>query len=570
MLVGRPRRSPEASSRRRWHVPGGPLSRAGMMGAVLFFSLSLLPSMLPRTGLVQGAVSGITAALGYAVSTSLRWLVTYLELPAPSGRVRQALLGVGAALLAVVLALSVWRHVGWQNEVRGLFGMEAVSPTAWLAIVPVGVLVAGLLLLLARGIRRVFRAFTRWLDGHLPRRVAILLGGAATVMVLAALWSGVLVNGFFALANHTFAPIDTRSEEGVTPPTSALRSGSPASIVAWDTLGRMGRRFVAGGPSVDQLNAHHGAGAREPIRVYAGIRSAEDLEGRAELVLAELKRAGAFDREVLVVATTTGTGFLEPNAVDSLEYVHNGDTAIAGVQYSYLPSWISLLADQDEVRAASRVVFDTIHGYWSTLPDAARPEIYLYGLSLGSYGVESILASINVINEPIDGALMVGPPFVNELWNELVDNRDPGTSPALPVYGQGRTVRFMGESAEAALPADGWGDTRVLYLQHASDPVTFFSPDLLLSRPDWLQPGQRGPDIAERFTWIPLVTMWQVLLDLPAGGSVPEGFGHLFTREANADAWADVTRPDGWTEADRDALHDHLRATYGQDGPVEG
>jgi hypothetical protein len=74
----------------------------------------------------------------------------------------------------------------------------------------------------------------------------------------------------------------------------------------------------------------------------------------------------------------------------------------------------------------SRAVFAVVHAYWSTLPQDDRPRLYLYGLSLGSYGVESILTSINIVNEPIDGALMVGPPFVNELWNDLVAGRDPG------------------------------------------------------------------------------------------------------------------------------------------------
>jgi uncharacterized membrane protein len=52
--------------------------------------------------------------------------------------------------------------------------------------------------------------------------------------------------------------------------------------------------------------------------------------------------------------------------------------------------------------------------------------------------------------------------------------------------------------------------------------------------------------------------MWQVLFDLPAAGSVPEGFGHLFTREANAQAWIEVTRPEQWTAADSAALRRHL------------
>lgn len=40
-----------------------------------------------------------------------------------------------------------------------------------------------------------------------------------------------------------------------------------------------------------------------------------------------------------MIATTTGTVFLDPNGVDR-GYIFNGDIAIAGVQYSYLPSWI--------------------------------------------------------------------------------------------------------------------------------------------------------------------------------------------------------------------------------------
>jgi uncharacterized membrane protein len=559
----------EVGAKRR-RVFAWPTSRAGLLSAVLFFSLSLLPSLLPRAAVVQGVVSGITVALGYGVGTALRWAGAYLGLPPLRGRARTTVVGGWQAVLAVALAWSVWRHVAWQNQVRALFGTEPVAPTVWLVIVPVTLLVAALLLVLARSVRALYRSLQRRLEPHLPPRVAVLAGGVASVVLLSMLWNGILVDGFFSLANRVFAPIDTGTHEGVVRTTSTLRSGGPDSLVEWDTLGRQGRRFVATGPSVDDLEAFHGREALEPIRVYAGTRSAATPARRGELVLAELQRTGAFDRQVLVVATTTGTGYLEPNAMAALEYVHNGDTAVAGVQYSYLPSWISLLADQDEVQETSRAVFDVVHAYWSTLPEDDRPRLYLYGLSLGSFGVESILTSVNIVNEPIDGAVMVGPPFVNRLWNDLVAGREPGSTPATPVYEGGRTVRFVNEGDRDPAPSDGWGPTRVLYLQHASDPVTFFSPDLLLNRPDWLIPDQRGPDIPDRFSWIPLVTMWQVLLDLPAAGSVPEGFGHLFTPEANAQAWIDVTRPERWTAADSEALRRHLRLVDPAPPPTAG
>jgi uncharacterized membrane protein len=366
------------------------------------------------------------------------------------------------------------------------------------------------------------------------------------------------VNTFFSVANQIFAPRDTITAQGVAPPMSEYRSGSPASLIDWETLGEKGRTFVATGPTVDDLNEFHGSGAMEPIRVYVGLKSSATLAGRAELLLDELIRTGAFDRQILVVATTTGTGFLQPNALLALEYIYNGDVAVAGAQYSYLPSWISLLADQDEVKETSQIVFRTIHEYWSTIPEDRRPEIYLYGLSLGSFGVESILTSINIINEPIDGALMVGPPFVNELWNELVADRDPGTSPATPIYQAGRTVRFTNQENALDQPDAEWGDTRVVYLQHASDPVVFFSPSLFWREPDWLLDGQRGAEISDEFQYAQLITGWQVMMDLPAAGSIPEGYGHLYSKQANAEAWIAVTQPDGWSDDDTDGLIDFL------------
>ncbi|MFC2177478.1 alpha/beta-hydrolase family protein, partial [Actinomycetota bacterium] len=366
--------------------------------------------------------------------------------------------------------------------------------------------------------------------------------------------NGVLISGLFTVANQLFSLRDTNTVEGISQPEVPERSGSPASLVAWESLGRQGRSFVGSGPTPDELDAFHGGGASQPIRVYVGLKSAETLQERADLVLDELIRTGAFERDLLVVTTTTGTGFLEPKAMNSLEFLHNGDTAIAGVQYSYLPSWISLLADQEITKETSQVVFNTVHDYWSTLPEASRPDIYLFGLSLGSFGVESILTSVNIINAPIDGALLTGPPFVNGLWNDLTDRRDDGSPAWLPVYQEGRTVRFTSLDNTLGEPNAEWQDTRVVYLQHASDPVTFFSPDLAFSQPDWLKEGQRGPDVSKDMTWLPLVTMWQVAADLPVAGGVPAGHGHLYTSGEYLDGWVGISAPDGWTDIDTERL----------------
>ena len=538
-----------------WHLALGvprqvfepTFSGVGLTVAAWFFALSLLPSLLPRSPYVQGIVSGVTVMIGYGIGTALAALWRYLGIPVMSGRPRRIVVGalVGLGMWAAVF--TGWQLVGWQNEIRTSYGMEPTSPTIWPVIIGVTLVLAVLVLVAARGIRLLFHTVFRWLDRRLPPRLSFVLGSTALLVLIWTLYTGVLVNGFFVGANAIFAPRDTTIAADMHRPTAPERSGSPESNSPWELLGRQGRYFVGGGPTVAELNQASGGGAKLPIRVYVGLQSADTVQARANLLLSELKRTGAFQRKVLVVATTTGTGFLDQNGTDPLEFLWNGDTAIAGVQYSYLPSWISLLADQDAVRETSRAVFDTVHQYWSTLPVDGRPKLYLYGLSLGALGVESILQSLNIINEPVDGALMSGPTFVNDLHARLTAEREPGTPAWLPDYEGGRTVRFTAEENHLGVGSAAWGPTRIVFLQHASDPVVFFSPSMAFREPEWLI-GPRGPDVSERMDWFPLVTMWQVFLDMPGAGSVPVGYGHLYSAKANLESWIAVTNPPGWTD----------------------
>jgi uncharacterized membrane protein len=533
-------------------------SRVGLVAGAFFFSLSLFPSLLPRAGWAQGVVSGITLAIGYGLGAGVSGLWRYLELPPLRGRARR-FLGIASGLAGLAAAVAIWRFVGWQNDLRSLLGMTSTGPAVWVQIAVVTPIVASLLLVLSRAVRWLFHWVIGRLRRLLPARLALTLGLVTGGLLLWLLWSGVLVQGFWGVANATFAPRDYLNKPGSVQPTSSARSGSPQSLVTWKSLGREGRAFVSGGPTVQDLaTVSAGVPDQEPIRVYVGMRSADTLQQRADLLLAELKRTGAFDRKVLVVATTTGSGFLDPAAVDPLEYLWHGDTAIAGMQYSYLPSWLSLLADQKNVQQTAQVAFRTIAAYWETLPEDSRPRLYLYGLSLGSNGVESILTSIDLVNEPISGAFMSGPPFVNQLHAELTTLREPGSPSWRPVYQDGRTVRFTAQQpALQSLPGP-WGPTRIAYLQHGSDPVVFFSGSLLLHKPDWLEPGQRAPDVTPWFTWAPFVTLWQVAMDLPAAGSVPWGYGHLYPPSENLPAWVAVTRPPGWTDTQLTALGQRL------------
>src|SRR5690606_526997 len=151
----------------------------------------------------------------------------------------------------------------------------------------------------------------------------------------------------------------------------------------------------------------------EPIRVYAGLRAAETPEQQATLALHELIRMGAFDRSILVVITPTGTGWIDPAAVDSLEYLHAGDVASVALQYSYLSSPLSLVVRLGYCVDVARALFAESYEYWTVVPKDARPRLYLHGLSLGAYNSERSAQLFEMIADPIDGAVWSGPTFRN-------------------------------------------------------------------------------------------------------------------------------------------------------------
>ena len=52
------------------------------------------------------------------------------------------------------------------------------------------------------------------------------------------------------------------------------------------------------------------------------------------------------------------------------------------------------------------------------------PKLVLFGESLGSYGTETTFGDLESMAAGAHGTLLVGPPFANPIWRELVDERD--------------------------------------------------------------------------------------------------------------------------------------------------
>jgi uncharacterized membrane protein len=123
----------------------------------------------------------------------------------------------------------------------------------------------------------------------------------------------------------------------------------------------------------------------------------------------------------------------------------------------------------------------------------------------------------------------------------------------LPKFRDGSMLRFTGREDSLDEAGKRWGPMRFVYIQHASDPMTFFGPDLLYRRPAWLA-GKRGPDVSPYLIWLPIVTFLQTGFDLPMATSIPDGYGHNFAPSSYIDAWIEVTQPKGWSDADTKRL----------------
>ncbi|WP_250003581.1 alpha/beta-hydrolase family protein [Actinoplanes sp. M2I2] len=537
---------------RRLRVVRARLGLAGCALAIVFFCASLTPSLLPRPVLLQGVVSGLTATMGYATGAALGAVVRRFR---RHGNPRAARIGWGVVFVAgpvlglVFLALGT----GWQQELRARVGLERMVTYDILRIVGVSVLTFVLLLLLGRSLRLATRQIARQAGRFLPKPVAYGTGFAIVTLLAVGFVDGFAQERLLDVADRTASITDGGTDAAARRPVTGLRSGGPGSAAPWDTLGRQGRTFVGTGPAAEDLSAFTGTAAAAPIRLYAGLRSAGSARERAQLLVREMDRTGAWSRAAIAVIVPTGTGWVDSAVTDSLEYMYGGDTALVSMQYSYLPSWISFLTDRSKVRETATELIGAVRERWAAMPPRTRPQLLLSGESLGSYGAESAFAGLSGLTGAADGVLLVGPPFANPIHRHLTDTRAAG-SPVWNPVPTGPAVRFAHDPAD--LRTTQGPRPRVVYLQNASDPIVWWTPGLLLSRPVWLE-HPRGPDVSPDMRWYPGVTFWQTLVDQFAANGVPAGHGHVYG-SGPVDGWAAVAAPPGWTTADTVRLRAHL------------
>jgi uncharacterized membrane protein len=365
----------------------------GVTFGTLFFCTSLTPSLLPRPWLAQGLISGVALALGYGIGSAagrlggLAHRVPPLERRLLAVRKRVSFRPAGwtlATSLALLVLTAVYLGSSWQHDLYALMGEPTPPRATYLRVPAIALLVLAGAVALVRTVRDAGHLVVRLLHRWIPPGPLQVAGTTVTLVVIAIAAEEIALGSFYTVAGRVYAAANAAVLADGAAPAEPTRSAGPGSLVSWHSLGAEGRSFVSGGPTQEELRTFADATGldsgeiRQPIRVYVGLQASADPKAAATLAVAELDRTKAFDRSVLCVVTTTGTGWVDPYLTAALEYLYRGDTAIVGVQYSYLPSWISFLSEQDRVAQTGPELFNQVHARWSQLPVGHRPRLLVF------------------------------------------------------------------------------------------------------------------------------------------------------------------------------------------------
>lgn len=374
------------------------------------------------------------------------------------------------------------------------------------------------------------------LSGAVARGAAKVLGGhpddhrtigrvAATAALAGVGWGAV------AAANTVLGKAGVGADVAhENPPLVPEVTGGPGSVVPWTDQTRESRRWLTMTLRPDEIEAVMGEPAVQPIRVYAPLQAAVTPEERADLLLAEIDRTRALERPVFALFSPTGSGYVNYVATETFEYLTRGNCASASIQYSVLPSALSL-TKVDYATHQTRILVNGIVARLMAMPAEKRPKFLMFGESLGSQVSEEMFRGTGTsgpVGIGLDAALWIGTPASTVFRQELWGTRTVADPPSI---GPGSFYLPRAVEDWDALPPEEKQKADFLLLQNGDDPIPKFAAPLVWKRPPWLgSKGTRPPGSPLGTRWLPVVTFVTTFIDLqnalvPTPGIFQEG-GH--------------------------------------------
>lgn len=535
------------------------LNYGGLVGALIFFALTLTPTLIPRSWRLQGLLAGLTAAIGYGlgswISKLARKRVLKNEPKKSTKKMCWQILYVGGPVIVIA---SVLAGEHWDKQLRQLMFMELKEPWQIISMVGLSLIFSLILIIVGRGVKGFFHLLHLLANKVMPEKIAKLVGYSLALFFVVYVLVGGLARNIFSAIDYAASIANDTIQTDLTQPKTPLRSGSPESLITWEQLGAKGRQFIAGGPTTQEINSFlQTDSAIEPIRIYGGLKSADTIDGRVDLIMQELERTSAYKRKAIFIQTPSGNGEIPPVNADAPEYTLGGNTAQVALQYSYAPSATTMLTNPGVGNEAGRKIVNTIVDKVNSLPEDSRPKVFVAGESLGSSSTEAAFSDAQDMKNKVTGVVMVGPTFFNKIREELIESREESSPVWLPIVEGGENFRFAKDPADLKIPTGEWQEKRIVYLANSSDPVGWFSIKTLYSRPEFLN-DPRGPDVSPSMRWVPVVTFWQQLLDLQFASGAPAGHGHRYGLNV-VDGWVGVINADGWSDRKTSKLREQLQ-----------
>ena len=340
-------------------------------------------------------------------------------------------------------------------------------------------------------------------------------------MALAGITAGTRV-----LIERAYGQIVNREESveaafDVAPP-NPLVSGSADSVVPFDTLSRQGRRFVwtvLPRGAIEHVLGEPAHGS--PVRAYVGLESGDTASARVDLAIRELDRTKAFDRKWLLVIAPTGTGYCNYATVEGFELLTRGDCATLALQYSARPSVLSLDRVGDG-RRQMRLLIAALDARLSAIDPDRRPNVVLFGESLGAWTSQDPFVghgTKGLVAAGIDHAIWIGTPHMSKWKNQVLraNGADADVESSLVgVFDNVGELQALDDDSRAAL--------RYCMITHDNDAVAMFGPELLYQAPTWMgAPDERPARVPRGMRWTPIMTFFQVLVDMKNSANIVAG-----------------------------------------------
>lgn len=230
-----------------------------------------------------------------------------------------------------------------------------------------------------------------------------------------------------------------------------------------------------------------------PGIVFRDHLSDVPLDVRARMIVDRWVADGGLDRRAVVIAVPTGSGWVDGSAIEGFRTRFGDDVALLALPYANVPSWQAFIGDREAAGRSATALLRTVTHRLAQRPHGHRPELLLYGQSLGAVGadVARIWAEHEAADLPLT-TLLTAPP-------------DDSVTP--------RSATPRRVLANPSDPVVRWSFAGLWRPPHTPD--------------DAVSVGRRTP----RPPWFPIASFVTTSIDLLTALDGPTGTGHRYGTE---------------------------------------